>query len=307
MASRTDLSFYFATLFIFPFFVVAVAAQVVSPRLVSGGDFIAFLNRRFVTANLPGAGAKHFDCDFDKDPLAARVLAEYGSMFAAADSVALPRKCIFVNSQEVADFQKTLKTRSADFAGARVELQTSALDTLEQARIDAEAEGLRISPFDPRVASRRDYNDSVRIWNKRMYPALEHWVGLDVISAEESFRVRNVPLIDQARVVLEWESRGYRFGTGRARSIFSSCSPPGASQHLSLIALDVNEYGDHRVRQILNRHGWYQTVVDDPGHFTFLGVPETELPARGLKLVPAGGFAYWVPDIRPKTSVQRPS
>ena len=239
-----------------------------------------------------------FDCAYKSDPLAARVLAEYGAMYAASDLVTVPAKCVFPNSQEVAAAQRTMKTSVTEFSGNRIELQSAAVAALEAARTDAAAAGMRLSPFDPPVAGRRDYNDSVRIWNKRLFPALAYWEAAGIIGAEESFALRNMPFVEQARRVLEWESRGYNFGTGRMRSIFASCAPPGTSQHLSLIAFDVLEYNDRGVRAVLNRHGWYQTVIDDPGHFTFLGLPETELPARGLKLVPAGGYAYWVPDIR---------
>jgi hypothetical protein len=219
-------------------------------------------------------------------------------MYAATDAVSLPGKCIYANSQDVAAYQRTLKTSVMELSGSRIELQTAAVAALDAARAEAVKEGVTLSPFDPPVAARRDYNDSVRIWNKRLFPALAYWESAGIITPDESFALRNMPLVDQARKVLEWENRGYNFGTGRAKSIFASCSPPGASQHLSLIALDVVQYQDGLARQLLNRHGWYQTVVDDPGHFTFLGIGENELPARGLKLVPAGGYSYWVPDIR---------
>jgi hypothetical protein len=260
-------------------------------------DFIAFLNDRFGSSQAV-AGRPGLDCNFATDPLAARVLAEYGAMFAAADGIVLPAKCIFANSQEVAAFQQTLTVSTIDLNGDTVHLQAAAAKALESARSVAELAGVRITAFDPPVASRRDYNDSVRIWSKRVFPAMDYWVKLDVIARQEAFAMLNMPLIDQSRKVLEWEGRGYKFGTGRGKSIFSSCSPPGASQHLALIALDVVQYPDIRVRQMLNASGWYQTVIDDPGHFTYLGIAETKLPERGLKLVPAGGFAYWVPDIR---------
>ena len=99
------------------------------------------------------------------------------------------------------------------------------------------------------------------------------------------------------RLVLGWESAGMNFGTNLRGPIFSSTAPPGTSQHLSLLAFDVTENGDPRVREILNRHGWHQTIVRDTPHFTFLGLPGSELPGRGLKAVYNGGRMYWVPDI----------
>jgi hypothetical protein len=51
----------------------------------------------------------------------------------------------------------------------------------------------------------------------------------------------------------------------------------------------------------LNRNGWFQTIVDDPPHFTYLGVAETELPSRGLQLIWKGGYKYWIPHLSQRT------
>jgi len=277
-------------------FCVLASASVVLSQPAPPGGFAAFINGRFADSATE-ASKRKLDCAFDSDPFARRVMAEYGAMFAAADSVTLPSKCIYTQSSEVNAFQQTLKISAAEIGGTHIELQPAALSALRLAAAEAELSDVSLTPLDGRIAARRTYNDSVLIWNKRMYPALEYWVREGVITVEESIAVRNVPLVDQARQVMNWELRGYNFGTGRVRSIFASCSPPGTSQHLSLVAFDVVQYGDPKLRAILNRYGWYQTVANDPPHFTFLGLPETELPARGLKRVPAGGFEYWVPDI----------
>jgi hypothetical protein len=72
---------------------------------------------------------------------------------------------------------------------------------------------------------------------------------------------------------------------------------PGASQHLSMVAFDAAEYRDLRVRRLLARHGWFQTVLSDLPHFTYLGLAEEELPARGLRRVSADDYAFWIPDL----------
>jgi hypothetical protein len=64
-----------------------------------------------------------------------------------------------------------------------------------------------------------------------------------------------------------------------------------------MLALDVNEFLEPRVREILAQHGWFQTVLSDLPHFTFLGLPEAELPQRGLKRVDVDGQAFWIPDV----------
>ena len=64
-----------------------------------------------------------------------------------------------------------------------------------------------------------------------------------------------------------------------------------------MIALDIQEHDNADLRDILARHGWYQTVKDDVTHFTYLGIPEAELPARGLRLVAIESSKFWVPNI----------
>jgi hypothetical protein len=64
-----------------------------------------------------------------------------------------------------------------------------------------------------------------------------------------------------------------------------------------MLALDVAEFDDQRVRKILANHGWFQTVVSDLPHFTFLGAGEAELPKLGLKKIVSCGRDFWLPDI----------
>jgi len=64
-----------------------------------------------------------------------------------------------------------------------------------------------------------------------------------------------------------------------------------------MLALDVSEHENPRVRGILAKHGWFQTVVSDLPHFTFLGVPENQLSGLGLKKNNDGGRVFWMPDI----------
>jgi hypothetical protein len=64
-----------------------------------------------------------------------------------------------------------------------------------------------------------------------------------------------------------------------------------------MLAFDVMEFDNQRIREIMARHGWFQTVVSDLPHFTFLGVSESELKELGLKKVKNGGRKFWVPDI----------
>jgi hypothetical protein len=109
--------------------------------------------------------------------------------------------------------------------------------------------------------------------------------------------MRALPPFEQVSIVLTLEQKGVYFAKDLSKSIIYSVAPPGASQHLSMLAFDVTEFNHPRVRQILADHYWYQTVISDLPHFTYLGVDERELQARGLKKVEALDREFWLPDI----------
>ncbi|MFL6468614.1 MAG: hypothetical protein ACJ72Z_11715 [Pyrinomonadaceae bacterium] len=236
-------------------------------------------------------------CDVERDWLAARVFSEYGSIFATDITVEMPPKCIFVSSAEVTDFQKTLKVEAVTIAGVEIELQHTAAKALAAAVEEAESMDLKITPLDGVIAGRRNYADTLRIWNSRFVPALNYWMSKKKITEAEVASVIKLPLREQISKVVEWESRGYFFSTGFSKSIFNSVAPPGTSQHLSLLAFDVVEAQNPAIRRILNAHGWFQTIKTDEPHFSYLGVAETELPKRGLIRFVRGGLVYWVPSV----------
>jgi hypothetical protein len=64
-----------------------------------------------------------------------------------------------------------------------------------------------------------------------------------------------------------------------------------------MLALDVEQHNNPSVREVLARHGWFQTVEGDAPHFTFLGLAQSELPARGLRRVSSGGRVFWLPKL----------
>jgi hypothetical protein len=101
----------------------------------------------------------------------------------------------------------------------------------------------------------------------------------------------------QVAQVLDWEKKGYYFSKDFSKSILYSVAAPGASQHIFMLALDVEQFASKPVRDILARHGWFQTVKSDLPHFTYLGVEESRLPALGLKSVMVSGQKFWIPNI----------
>lgn len=230
------------------------------------------------------------------DALARRVLEEYGAMFVA-EGVRLPPVCVFETEEEVESFQRAAGWASAEIEGALVELQPAALDALLLARDEARASGLSISPRGGSEAARRNFEDSLRLWRSRCDPALEHWCAQGRLEVDEAERVRLLPLREQVAAVLELERAGLFFSKDLSKSILRSVAAPGASQHLAMLAFDAAEFQDARVRELFARHGWFQTVLTDLPHFTYLGMDEAQLPAHGLRRVEEFDQTFWVPDI----------
>ncbi|MDT7541093.1 MAG: hypothetical protein QOE33_997 [Acidobacteriota bacterium] len=233
-------------------------------------------------------------CDLH-DAAARRLLAEYGSIFVAADCVRVPPRCVFKDEAAVERFQREAKPRAATLGGAEIELQPAALEAMLAACEEAHAHGLEITPRDGAEAARRTYADTLRLWDSRVRPALEHWSGQSLLDAEEVERIRSLDPSAQVVEVLRLEEQGIFFSKDFSKSILYSVAAPGASQHLAMLAFDAKEFTEARVRELLARHGWFQTVRDDLPHFTFLGVRETDLPALGLRRVDERGQTFWVP------------
>ena len=232
------------------------------------------------------------------DALARRVLEEYGAMFLASDAVQVPRRCVFRREEEVLEFQREAGWEVVRFGDEEIELQPAAAHALDAARRDAEAQGISLTPRDGREAGRRTYSDGLRLWASRCLPAIEHWRAQGRLADAEAERLRCLSLHEQVAAVLALEGQGIFFSKDFQKSILRSVAAPGASQHLAMLAFDVVEFQDERVCRLLAHHGWFQTVLSDLPHFTFLGLPEHELPAHGLRRVEAYGQTFWVPDIR---------
>jgi len=239
--------------------------------------------------------ASRVPCD-GRDPVARRILNEYGAVFFASGGALPPPVCIFGGAEEVESFQREARAEAQEIGGVSIELQPAAMRALLAARAEALVEGLDITPRDGSESARRGYADTVRLWNSRMLPALEHWHTQGRLTETEVERVRRLPVREQIGAVLELERAGVYFSKDFSKSILYSVAAPGASQHLSLLAFDAAEYGDARVRQILARHGWFRTVRSDCPHFTYLGLPESRLPAHGLKRIETRDGEFWVPN-----------
>jgi hypothetical protein len=235
-------------------------------------------------------------CDMN-DPVSRRVLEDYGAMFLADINVLPPPVCMFTSEAEVLKFQTEARPTAAIIGGARIELQPAAMNALLAAREEAHQAGVDITPRGGEEAARRGYEDTFRLWNTRFLPALAHWNKLGRLSKEQVTHLRSLLLRDQVREVLELEKSGIFFSKDFSKSILYSIAAPGTSQHIAMLALDVDQFMNERVRRILARHGWFQTVKSDLPHFTYLGLEEKNLPLRGLRAVVSGQQLFWIPNI----------
>src|SRR5580765_4933643 len=215
------------------------------------------------------------------DDVACRVLHDYGAMFLGAENILPPPLCVFTSENEVSEFQNAAGWSSEKFGEAVIELQPAAMSALLRAREVAQAEGLDITPRDGAEAARRSYADTVRLWNSRFLPALVHWTSQGRLTEADANGLRALPINKQVAKVLELEGQGIFFSKDLSKSILYSIAAPGTSQHIAMLAFDANEFLNARVREILAAHGWFQTVLSDLPHFTFLGLTEDELTGRG--------------------------
>ena len=231
------------------------------------------------------------------DPVARRILEEYGAIFLAHKKVTPPPVCIFSNEDQVTRFQDDAGFDAEVIGYDEVELQPEALKRLNKAREEAQKEGLDITPRDGAEAARRNYEDSVRLWNSRFQPALDYWLSQGRLTEQEVARLRGLPLPQQVAEVLELEKTGIYFSKDLSKSILYSIAAPGTSQHIAMLAFDVNEFENPRVREIMAKHGWFQTVLSDLPHFTFLGLKEKDLPKHGLRSLEINGQMFWIPNV----------
>lgn len=241
------------------------------------------------SANLPGGFEQ------PRDEVGRKMLAEYGAMFVAR-GVTPPPKVVFRDEPEVSAYQGGLAKSQETIGGIGVELQTPALEALKKAIDAARAKGISIRPRNA-DSSRRSYAQTVDNWKSRVHPGLAHWVSKGRLTKSDADRIAALSPPDQVPEIFKLEAQGMYFSKDLTKTIMYSVAPPGTSQHISLLALDVEQHEDARARSVLAEFGWFQTIPSDLPHFTYLGAKADELPGLGLKKVTTGGREFWVPDI----------
>ena len=240
------------------------------------------------TANLPSGFEQ------PTDDAGRLLLKEYGAVFLTRNGAVPPEKVIFKDEADVLAYQNTVTFTKATIGGKVIELQAKAMEALEAAVAEARAERLTITPRGGGPA-RRSFRETVVNWNGKVSAGFRRWVPSRV-SAAEAKRILVLSPYAQVPEILHLESQGIYFSLNFDKSIIFSVAPPGGSQHMYGLALDVTEFGNPRHRAILAKHGWFQTVASDLPHFTYIGVTEDKLPSLGLKKV-GTGQVFWVPDI----------
>lgn len=224
-----------------------------------------------------------------------RILKEYGSAFVGRGGY--HRFCYFSDENQLQTFQMGIGMSTQIINGVRIELQSLAMNALLKAVAEAKAVGLSITPRGTSIAARRSFGETVRLWNSRVYPGLNYWTNKGKITPNYAQQIRSMQLFDQVRAILELEDNGIYFSKDFSKSILNSVAAPGASQHNLMLALDVTQFGNPRVRQILANNGWFQTVASDLPHFTFLGFAEGDLELLGLRRQKVGSQIFWIPNM----------
>lgn len=273
-------------------FVIFFACVLIAANTVySQTGFRAIVEKRLKMRNLDLTKV----C-YANDIVADRVFRDYGAIFVSKGT-SLPGKCVFENEDEVMAFQSLAHPYELKVGGVSVNLQRSAMHAFEAARAEAAKSRLSITPRGGAVASTRSYAKTVELWNSRFTPALRHWTSKGKITRDEADAATKAPIREQVAMVLAWEAKGFWFSKDLQKSILYSVAVPGASQHIFMLALDVEQFADARVRRILAKHGWFQTVKSDLPHFTYLGVSENDLSSLGLRREVVSGQTFWIPDI----------
>ena len=239
-------------------------------------------------SNLPA------EFEMPQDEVGQKLLREYGAVFVARGNTTTPKQVIFKDSAAVSSWQSGVSVMKERVGYIEIELQTPAMKALQEAVAEAGQNNLTLTPRGA-DAARRSYEDTEELWASRVNPGLEYWTGKGKISQEEAARIKDLSPFEQVKEIFKLESEGIYFSKDLSKSITYSVAPPGTSQHLSMLALDVNENDNPKVLELLARHGWFQTVVSDLPHFTYLGVEEKELPGLGLKKITLSGRVFWVP------------
>lgn len=185
------------------------------------------------------------------------LLRAYGAIFINQNpEIKLPSKVILNNEEETLNFQDNLQLTLVE-GTQECYLQKAAADAFNQAR------NIIDIPLKSGYSGdcTRSFATNLRFWQK----------------------YTNDQTLEQVK-------------QGKETNILSVVAPPGTSQHLWGLALDLR-VSNQEQREALNQNGWFQTVAKDVPHWTYLGWDEESLPKFGLQEKIISGITYWLTPI----------
>ncbi|MEH2392661.1 MAG: D-alanyl-D-alanine carboxypeptidase family protein [Nostoc sp.] len=183
------------------------------------------------------------------------LLRTYGAVFVNQDvGIKLPQKDIFNNEQETQEFQATLTMGHVDNTNDCY-LQKSAADALNKARVQ---EHIPLKSGYGSGDCTRTFNTNLRFW----------------------YKYANNQILTKVQ-------------QGKEIKILGLVAPPGTSQHLWGLAIDLRVSSKEQ-RKALNQNGWFQTVENDVPHWTYVGLPEENLALFGFNKQVIRGITYWI-------------
>lgn len=183
------------------------------------------------------------------------LLRAYGAVFVnQAPEIKLPQKVILANEQETHEFQSTLTM--AKVAGTHdCYLQQPAATAFNQAQLQVH---ISLKSGYGGGDCTRTFATNLRFW----------------------YKYANNQTLEKVR-------------QGKETAILGLVAPPGASQHLWGLAIDLH-ISNQKQRQALNQNGWFQTVANDIPHWTYVGLSEENLLLFGFQKQVVRGITYWV-------------
>lgn len=183
------------------------------------------------------------------------LLKSYGSAFVNRQpGIKLPKKVIFNNDKETKSFQATL-TKGVVKGTRNCTLQKPAAEALSQARSQVR---IPLKSGYTNSDCMRSYAITNRFWRK-----YAHSNTLDLVRQ------------------------------GKEKRILGIVAPPGSSQHLWGLAIDLRVSNQAQVKA-LNDNGWYRTVENDKPHWTYVGYPKAKLEELGFQPKVIKGVTYWL-------------
>ena len=183
------------------------------------------------------------------------LLRAYGAPFVNLNpAIRLPEKVAFSNHQETQKFQDTI-TKGKVIGTKNCYLQKAAADALNKAYFQAK---FRLKSGYANSDCIRDFATTAKFWKKYT-------------------NSKTLDLVKQ----------------GKETRILGTVAPPGASQHLWGLAIDLKVTNKKQITA-LNQNGWYRTVEHDVPHWSYVGYPPETLLRLGFQKKVIGKTTYWV-------------